>query len=205
MCECSMMRVGDPPLVGTVYVPFGDSQYTTVSPSELQEARRKPWSFTICAVVPPLYRDSHQIAGAAAVAVPASGISDELIVGRPERLVNARGPGVRTSLFLVNVPNPELPALGLDVGDVLPIAGDRDLSVNIAAGSPHELVGCDGKLDCPQCDGFRRTAERPRPDEDHRHGSRPHGSRQGGSSQRRSSSRDRVSAAGCFSESERTS
>ena len=113
-----------------------------------------------------LYRDPHQATFLAAsersarIAGCGSRVSDGLIVGRPKRFVNTASPGDRTCSFLVQVPNPELAARGLDVGDVLPIAGDEDCGVNIGVASLRELGGSKGKLDGPWRGGLGRVTVR---------------------------------------------
>ena len=54
-------------------------------------------------------------------------------VGQVENLqVDAGGAGNGASLFLIDVPNPELPARGFDVGNVFPVARDGNLGVDFA-------------------------------------------------------------------------
>ena len=68
-----------------------------------------------------LYRNSDQVAPAADPATPPRRVADRLIVGGPEHLVNALGAADGKRLFLVQIPNPQLPARRRDVGDMLAI------------------------------------------------------------------------------------
>src|SRR5262249_2504971 len=76
----------------------------------------------------------------------AGDVSNGLIVWRPECLVDASRSRNEARILLVEVAKPELAAVIFDIGDVLSVARDGKLGVDVGVAPSHQLLGRDREL-----------------------------------------------------------